>query len=558
MGSAAIEWDETTDFLSIGSGIGGLAGAIVAHDWGMRALVIEKAATVGGVSTYSGGEIWVGGSHLQADAGIEDSEESAFEYIREIGAGYNDDLMTRNYCVHAPIALRYFEENANIAWRLIPDFPDYYYPQVPHATAGGRYIEVAPFAASSLGEWQTRVHLSPQSLSGVTHPEMFAQGGLSHLPRWDMSTIEGRWERDERTMGPGLGASFAKAAIDRGIPILTETPAQELITEQGRVVGVRATRDDRDYFIRAERGVLIAAGAYDWNEAAHRTYDMVPDIKSASPPSVTGDGIVLGGAVGAKLTQVPVPVTCGYRVPGEEHEGRQLWRIAGIPLGVPHSIVVNRRGRRFGDESFSRSLGFALKTIDGGTPHHPNYPFWVIQDAQARAKYDFGPFRAGAELPSEVATTAPTLRELADALGIDPDGLEDEVRRFNGFVEVGTDGDFGRGEKGWSRMNSGDRDVEGNPNLGALTQGPFTAVRLYPLNIGLSNAGLAADVHNRVLNYRDQPIVGLYTAGNSMTMIEFGAGYNSGQGNTRGMLGGYLAARHAAGDPSPALGASAP
>lgn len=548
-----IVWDEVTDFLSIGSGIGGLSGAIVAHDWGLRTIIVEKAATIGGVSTYSGGELWVGGSHLEAAAGVDDSVEDAYEYIREISAGYNDDQMTRNFCVHAPIALKYFEDEADIAWRLIHDFPDYYHPQVPHAAAQGRYIEVAPFPASTLGDWQETVHLSPQSLSGVTHPEMFAQGGLVNFPRWDMSTIHGRWERDERTLGPGMGASFAKAALDRGIPVMLETPAQQLIVDRGRVVGVRATRDGADYFIKAERGVLIAAGAYDWNEAAHRNYDLVPDIKSASPPSVTGDGIVLGGSVGAKITQVPVPVTCGYRIPGEEHEGHPFWRIAGIPLGVPHSIVVNRQGRRFGDESFSRSLGFALKTIDGGSQQHVNYPFWVIQDARARAKYDFGPFPAGAAIPDDVATTADTLTELAEAIGVDPAGLEDEVRRFNGFVDAGVDEDFGRGEKSWSRKNSGDRSLPGNPNLGALEQGPFVAVRLYPLNIGLSNAGLAADVHNRVLDFRDEPIEGLYAAGNSMTMIEFGAGYNSGQGNARGMLGGYLAARHAADDPSTAL-----
>ncbi|MFF3573830.1 FAD-binding protein [Nocardia jiangxiensis] len=547
-------WDEIVDFVAIGSGIGGLSGAIVAHDWGLRALVLEKAETVGGVSAYSGGELWVGGSHLQAAAGIEDSEEDAFQYVQEISAGYNDPRMTRSFCVHAPIALAYFEEKAGVQWRLVRGFPDYYYPEMPHSSADGRYIEVAPFPGASLGpEWQRTVHLSPQSLSGVTHPEMFAQGGLSNFPNWDMTTIEGRWERDERTLGPGLGASFVKAALDRAIPIYAGTPAEELVTEGGRVVGVRALRQGQDYFIKAECGVLIAAGAYDWNDGAHRNYDMVPDIKSASPPSVTGDGIVLAASIGARVAQVPVPVTCGYRIPGEEHEGSPLWRLAGVPLGVPHSIVVNRKGRRFGDESFSRSLGFALKTIDGGTQEHPNYPFWVIQDSQARDRYDFGPFTKGTEIPENVATKAGTLRELAEKLGIDGDGLEAEVERFNGFVTTGIDEDFNRGGKVWSRKNSGDLSVAGNPNLGTIVKGPFYAVRLYPINIGLSNAGLAADTQNRVLNYRDQPIEGLYTAGNSMAMIEFGASYNSGQGNTRGMVGGYLAARHAAGDPSTAL-----
>ena len=69
-------------------------------------------------------------------------------------------------------------------------------------------------------------------------------------------------------------------------------------------------------------------------------------------------------------------------------------------------------------------------------------------------------------------------------------------------------------------------------------------------------AGVVADVHSRALGYDDEPIAGLYVAGNAMARLDNGAGYQSGMMNGRGMVNGYLAARHAAGDASTALDAS--
>ena len=44
-------WDAETDFLSVGSGIGGLSAAITAREMGLEAMVLEKADQVGGVQT---------------------------------------------------------------------------------------------------------------------------------------------------------------------------------------------------------------------------------------------------------------------------------------------------------------------------------------------------------------------------------------------------------------------------------------------------------------------------------------------------------------------------
>lgn len=546
-------WDQETDFLSIGAGIGGLAGAIAASAWGLDSVVIEKGPTVGGVTAFSGGQLWVPANHFQEAQGIEDSLEEGYEYIAATSAGLHDSRLTWNYLVHAPLALRWFAEQAGVPFAVIPNFPDYYYPDAPASRANGRYVESAPFDAKLLGEWQERTHVSPQMISGLTMAEAVEHGGNMAFAKWDRSLFDDRRANDIRTYGPGLGAGFVKAALDRGASLLVDTAAEELIVEDGRVVGVRALRDGRDYFIRARRGVLIAAGGYDWNSEAHKSFSMIPDVKAAGPASVTGDAIRMAGMMGARIAQVPQPLNAGFGIEGEELDGVPLWRLGAGVIGVPHAIAVNRKGRRFAEESFYRSVGFALKKIDGATMEFENYPFWAIQDSQARQRYAVGPYGAGEDLPEHVAIRADSIRELAERAGIDPDGLEAEVARFNSFVRDGVDRDFHRGERPWSALSFGDITIEGNSNLGAIEQAPFYAVKMIPLNIGLSNAGLVGDENNRVIDWNGEPIDGLYVAGNSMALTEFGAGYTSGQANTRGMLGGYLAARHAAGDPSTAL-----
>ncbi len=53
------KWDLTVDVVAVGSGLGGMTAAIVAHDAGKKALVLEKAPKLGGVSAYSGGEVFL-------------------------------------------------------------------------------------------------------------------------------------------------------------------------------------------------------------------------------------------------------------------------------------------------------------------------------------------------------------------------------------------------------------------------------------------------------------------------------------------------------------------
>ena len=100
----------------------------------------------------------------------------------------------------------------------------------------------------------------------------------------------------------------------------------------------------------------------------------------------------------------------------------------------------------------------------------------------------------------------------------------------------------------------GDPFHKPNANLGTVLKGPFYAVEMKRMGgTAIPSNGLLTDQHSRVMGWDDKPIEGLYAAGNSAARMETGAVMQSGVSNARGMTHGWLAARHACGDPSKLL-----
>jgi len=549
-------WDHETDVVAIGSGGGGLTAAITAHEHGARAMVLERSDTVGGVTAYSMGEVWIPGNHHEQAAGIADSTDSGLRYVKRLSMDYGDDTAMLNQAIHGPVALKFFEERAGLRMRVIRNFADYYFPHIADSRGEGRYLEVEPFPATSLGEWQSKSRLSPHVPYGLLHADIFREGGLSAIKNWDYALMAQRLEQDERCLGPGLAGYFLKAVLDRGIPLLAGIKAEELICDGERVCGVRAVQAGRDVFIKARRGVVIAVSGYERHKDYSKTLGHMLDPVSMVWPAIDGAHLRLAGPVGARIARVPDLTMLGIQTPGEEHEGGDpLWHGALPFLGLPHTIVVNRAGKRFGNESFYRAIFWALDIIDGGTQTHPNYPCWVILDSQAREKYPLCTLMPGQEWPEGMGERADTLAELAHRIGVDANGLAATVAAFNGYSERGVDPEFNRGTHPWGAHMCGDPGNKPNANLGPLTRPPYYAVALRRMGGGgIGATGILADQHCRAIGWNDRPIDGLYVAGNSVARLDTGALMQSGLSNARGMTHGYLAGRHAAGKPSDLLG----
>src|SRR5262249_53145830 len=307
--------------------------------------VLEKSRKLGGVCAYSGGEVFLPANPWQSAAGIDDSRNEGLKYLQFLAAGYADPKLQENLLDSGLEAARYFAEKCGVKWKIIKDFPDYYFPTAPGSAKIGRYLEVELFRGADLGEWRKKTYLSPHVPNGITHDELFAWGGFTHILSWDFATLGKRMSEDWRGFGPGMMAYFVKAAmIDRGIVAHTETAVRELILDDGAVVGARAQKDGKDFLVRAKKGVVLAVGGYDWHPELPKFYEQLPEWNSMCQPHVAGDGMLLGGELGAQIAAVPannLGLFFGYQVPGEEHDGKPLWR-GSWGGGCPHAIWVNQ------------------------------------------------------------------------------------------------------------------------------------------------------------------------------------------------------------------------
>ena len=232
MASKPARWDLEVDVVAVGSGLGAISAAIMAHDLGQQVAVLEKAPKLGGLSAYGGGEVFVPNNHKMAEIGVTDSDEAGRQYLEFLSAGFADPELLGKLLDNARPAVEYFEKEAGVKWIAIAGLPDYYYPNAPGTHSGGRYLSVDLFDGSGLGEWQSKTYLTPHIPLGVLHRELYAWGGLAKVTEWDYELIAERITNDQRSSGPGMRGYFIKAAmIDRGIPAYVETPVRELIVK---------------------------------------------------------------------------------------------------------------------------------------------------------------------------------------------------------------------------------------------------------------------------------------------------------------------------------------
>ena len=259
---------------------------------------------------------------------------------------------------------------------------------------------------------------------------------------------------------------------------------RELVVEEGRVAGVRAEHAGEESFLRARRGVILASGGFEWSKELTAQFLGGVLTHPNSPPTNEGDGLRMAMSVGADLGNMSEAWWCpSLVIPGEEYDGRQLHRGDFAIRSMPHSLIVNRRGRRFVNEAQNyNDLMKAFFAFEPNAYERPNLPAWLVFDHAYVEKYALMTVMPGQPVP-EWIPRADTLEELAKTIGVDARGLAQTVERFNGFAVEGKDPEHGRGESLYDHFY-GDPDNAPNPNLGTLAKKPFYALQVHPGAIG--------------------------------------------------------------------------
>lgn len=546
-------WDTVVDVVVLGSGAAGLSAAVAAHDAGAEVLVLEKAPLIGGTAGVSGGILWVPINRYAREAGLEDSREDALAYIRRLTLGREPDPeLVEVYVDRAHEVIDRLAETTPLDFMVSHAFTDYYADLPGGRPEGGRSLEPEPFdARTELGEWAPSVRTSPH-LARLT----MAEGAKVLLGGELPAGLAEQRERDDvRVLGPALVAGLFKALLDREVPVWRESPVDELVVVDGHVVGVRALGPDGARLIAARRGVVLACGGFEWNPEMVRAFIGEP-IEPMSPPHNRGDGHVMAMEAGARLANMTAywgqPALLD---PAVEFEGERMIQMGGS-RAFPGVIVVNRAGRRFVNEASSyQDFPKVVDAYDPAAVGRPNTDHWMVFDQAVKDAATILP-SVGPDVPApEWILRADTLAELAAAAGIDADGLEATVARWNAAVAQGEDADFGRGTLWYEAFMSGGPDPASC--LAPVATGPFYAAPLVHGALGTSG-GAAIDGDGRVRRMRGGVVPGLYAAGNASASV-FGDAYPGG-GATLGpaLTFGYLAGRHAAAQPAPpALGVPA-
>ena len=556
-------WDKEVDVLVVGSGAGGMLSALVAAKNHADVLIVEKEKLWGGTSATSGAGIWIPASDQAAAAGFNDSVDNAFKYVRALSADNVPDENIRAYVGSAAKMLRWMGANTDIEYHAFP-YPDYHAENPGGSPTGYRTHMPLPLDGKRLGDdVRTLRFASPAaSLFGYlnwhfdeTYILLFrAKGWWWHLAKslmryWLDWPFRFTSRKDRRlTLGNALAGGLRLALNEAKVPLWLNSGLEELVSEKGKVVGAVVRRDGKAIRIRARKGVVLAAGGFDKNQAMRDEHaPLYPNaLYSGGTGGNTGDAIRAGQALGADTLNLQstwaAPV---FYVPGEDRG-----RLCTIERALPGCMMVNQQGERYLNEAASYHI-VGQQMARRQREHGDASPSWFVFDHTYRHSYPVGPvyplvpdwLQNG--MVKTILKKGRTIAELAAQMGVDPARLEATIARFNTNAEQGEDPDFHRGEAAYDKMY-GDPRVAPNPCLRPLTKGPFYAMPIYPGDIG-TNGGLKTDALARVLDAGGKPIAGLYAIGNSAASA-MGESY-PGAGVTIGpaLTFGYIAANHLTG-----------
>jgi hypothetical protein len=541
--SDPFDWHLETDILVVGSGVGAATAALTAHGNGDAVIMIEKASFLGGTSVKSAGVLWVPNNFTLKERGIEDKRDDCVRYQARFSypERFNPDDDKLGLTDHELSLLEAFYDNASAA--------------VDSLRSSG---------SLNVAEWRMFFLDRPATDYLDQVPENKVPAGRALGPLREDGTIGG---------GGDLMAQLGAAVASREIPTLLGHRAVKLIQDgDENVVGVQADAEGGPVNIRATKAVIFATGGYVHNPEMTNNYQPMRLYGSCAMPAAEGDFIDIATAVGARLGNIGGAWRTQILLE-EALVSSQLAAGVFFPSG-DSAFQVNKYGVRVVNENRNyndRTEAHGL--YDSTRAEFPNQLLFMIYDYRTA-----GGFAGAYPLPAQpdgaqYVLSGQTLDELTDAIrdrlgeitastsGLDLDpsfrqNLEMTIERFNRFAEQGEDEDFQRGKNAydseWHQVFSPMTPDSGWPKneYPSVTmhplrdEGPYYAIILAAGALDTCG-GPVIDAKARVLDSEDQPIAGLYGAGNCIASPSRDAYYGAGHTLGMSMTFGYIAANAA-------------
>lgn len=460
-------FDATTDVLVAGFGAAGTSAALAARAQGVSVMALERTGGAGGAAALAEGIIYLGGgTPVQQACGFEDSVENLTAYLMAACGPEPDEAKVVAY---AEGSLDHFD------WLVSQGI-----------------------------EYDHRLDEETQMAPRGTHGLVWS-GGENAWPFNAIATPvpRGHLAKTKNATGWLLMQTLAESALAAGVEAVYDTRVEQLVVDDGRVVGVVAQRYGERIAIRARRGVVLTSGGFIWNDEMVRRHapTLLKGTWKVGTEGDDGIGIEMAQAVGARVKNM--------------HAGEVSLPIIP-PKELIQGIIVNGHGQRFiNEDTYMGRVGQAALYDQEGSC------FLVVDEAAYQPNW----------MGISASWVCETVAELEVEMGLAPGALETTVELYNRHATSGKDPMFHK-DPAWVRPLV--------PPLGAFDLRPGAAPYA-PFTLG----GLETTVAGEVLTLTGEPIPGLFAAGRTTSGIcSFGyaSGLSIGDSTMFGRFAGAAAA----------------
>ncbi|MGT2957679.1 flavocytochrome c [Streptococcus bovimastitidis] len=478
--SALDQEDKTydTDLVVVGGGGAGLAAAAKALQEGKRVIVLEKFPSVGGNTVRAGGPMNAPDPEWQASFAANPGEDHNLQELKNMNEALIDP--------------EYLED-----FRALKGELEEYLKNPTYLFDSKRLYRIQTYLGGKRKDLEgNEIHGNYDLVKIMTERALESVRWLEEVGvEFDHSDVTmpvgALWRRGHKPFMP-MGVAFIsvldKYVRENGGLILTDTPVDQLIVEEGQVKGVQAKgRNGQSITVNA-KAVILASGGFGANTKMLQKYntywtEIADDIKTSNTPAVTGDGIILGQSVGADL----VGMGFTQMMPVSDPETGALF--SGLQVPPANFIMVNTQGKRFVDEYGSRDQ-LSQAAIDNG-----GLFYLIADDLIKETAYNTSQEKIDAQVEAGTLFRSDTIEGLAEQLGMEPSVLAETIANYNSYVDQGHDPEF----------NKGAFDLK-------VVKAPFYATPRKPA-VHHTMGGLKIDTKAHVLNTENQVIPGLYAAG---------------------------------------------
>lgn len=385
------EEDLSSDVIVVGGGAAGMAATIRLEEAGKSVILVEKTSSLGGTIRVSGGNQVVQGSKVQKEAGVtNDSVKSMEEDFLKNGDQLNDAELLGIYAKNVGTATDWLSDDVGVRYNM--------------------------------------------------------EGGLHQLAEYAV---------DRELAYDGGGAGAAQTLCDKvnatDANVLLHTTAKHLIVKNGKVTGVEAeSQKGKKYTLKAD-AVILATGGYGNNN------DLLPASARNGLfyglDSSNGEGLVMA-VEDANAGTTHMEYIKEYPNGVETSKKHAKSTIAGnITAFSKAAILVNQKGERVVNEKASNhDILNALKKQSGETLYlvmdEATFNEWKTKLAAAGLSEDMiDAYVANNGKSEPVFTMGSTIKEAAEAAGIDGNALTKTIEKFNTYVEDGEDKAFHRAKE---------------------------------------------------------------------------------------------------------------